>query len=130
MPLIKKVREISETLFIKNPHILRCKYYSKRYQCCQLSSGNLAAHGSSYLVLLGSPPDTVRKFPLRKTKTSTPHTLGSFTNNKSETEHHPCYSGLQVQGTADSPASANVFSLYRLSDRMSSFGLNEIIFLV
>ncbi len=21
-----------------------------------------------------------------------------------DTEHHPCYSGLQVQGTADSPA--------------------------
>lgn len=55
-------------------------------------------------MLLGSPPDTVHEFSLRKTKTSTPHTLGSFAIDLSETEHHPCYSGLQVQGTATTPA--------------------------
>jgi len=56
-------------------------------------------------VLLGSPPDTVHEFPLRETKTSTPLIPGSSTINASEAEHHPCCSGLQVQGTAISPAS-------------------------
>ena len=95
-------------------------------------------------MLLGSPPDTVHEFSLRKTKTSTPHTLGSFAIDLSETEHHPCYSGLQVQGAADSPASteiycnfllyfihndkivtnfANVFSLYTVPFFMSSMHL-------
>ena len=65
-------------------------------------------------MLLGSPPDTVHEFSLRKTKTSTPHTLGSFAIDLSETEHHPCYSGLQVQGAADSPASTEIYCNFLL----------------
>ena len=97
-------------LFIINPCILLCRNRRKRYQRCQLSPGTPVAHESSHLVLLGSPPDTVREFPLHKTKTSTSHTLGSFADNSSEAEHHPCYSGLQVQGTANSPASTEVLN--------------------
>ena len=55
-------------------------------------------------MLLGSPPDTVHEFPLRKTKTSSPLISGGSAINASETEHHPCYSGFQVQGAAAPPA--------------------------
>ncbi len=92
-------------LKIINPCILCCIFRCRRYRYRKLGSGNLTAHGSAHLVLLGSPPDTVHEFPLRETKTSTPLLPGGSTSKISETEHHPCYSGLQVQGTAVSPAS-------------------------
>ena len=57
-------------------------------------------------MLLGSPPDMVRKPSLRKTGSST-----LLTSVRQHIEYpgagiHPCCSGLQVQGTADSPTSA------------------------
>ena len=66
--------------------------------------GTLAAHGKFCLVLLCSQPDTVRRHPLRKTQTSSPLIKGSNTGIKPSARHHPCYSGLQVQGTAAPPA--------------------------
>lgn len=51
----------------------------RRYLYSQLGPGTLTAHKSVRLVLLHSCPDTVQRFPLRKTKTSTPLTRGSFT---------------------------------------------------
>ena len=53
--------------------------HHKRYPGNLLSSGSLTAHERFPLVLLHSCPDTVQRFPLRKTKTSTPLTRGSFT---------------------------------------------------
>ena len=76
----------------------------RRYPCSQLGPGTLASHERSCLVLLRSRPDTVHRFPLRKTQTSTPLTRGSPTIRRPQSNQHPCYSGLQVQDTANSPA--------------------------
>ena len=43
-----------------------------RYPDSQLRNGNLAAHRVDCLVLLGSPPDTIHRALLRKTRSSTP----------------------------------------------------------
>ena len=56
-------------------------------------------------MLLGSPPDMVRGFLLRKTEPST-----LLTTVRQHIEYpgaglHPRYSGLRVQGTAGSPTS-------------------------
>jgi len=40
---------------------------------------------------------------LRETQTSTSLTEGSPTAATPQEDHHPCYSGLQVQGAATSP---------------------------
>lgn len=53
--------------------------HHKRYSYSLLGPGTLTAHRRFHLVLLHSCPDTVQRFPLRKTKTSTPLTRGSFT---------------------------------------------------
>lgn len=55
-------------------------------------------------MLLRLRPDTVRRVLLRKTQTSTPLTKGSPTVDIPQENYHPCYSGLQVQGTATTPA--------------------------
>ena len=79
-----------------------------------LGTGDLAAHRSDRLMLLGSPPDMVHGVRLRKTHPST--------REKRRADHtesalikgiHPCCSGLQVQGTANSPAGMALF--YSLS---------------
>ena len=51
----------------------------RRYSGSLLSPGTLTAHERISLVLLHSCPDTVQRFPLRKTKASTPLTKGSST---------------------------------------------------
>ena len=63
-------------------------------------------------MLLRSRPDTVHRFLSRKTQTSTPLTKGSPTRRRPDTNHHPCYSGLQVQGTANSPAARKFDDIY------------------
>ena len=55
-------------------------------------------------MLLHSCPDTVHRFLLRKTQTSTPLFRGSPTVKTPSVGQHPCYSGLQVQGAANAPA--------------------------
>jgi len=57
-------------------------------------------------MLLGSPPDMVHSFTLRKTGSSTPSACGRRYITKPGVGIHPCCSGLQVQGTAISPTSA------------------------
>lgn len=53
----------------------------ERYSYSLLSPGTLTAHESFCLVLLYSYPDTVHRFPLRKTQASTPLIRGSPTIN-------------------------------------------------
>lgn len=53
---------------------------------------------------------TVHRFLSRKTKTSTPLTVGSLTRRQPETSHHPLCSGLRVQGTAISPAARKFYN--------------------
>ena len=76
----------------------------KRYPASKLNPGTLTAPERFHLVLLRSRPDTVHGFSSRKTQISTPHTRGGFTRPMPSAQHHPCYSGLQVQGTATTPA--------------------------
>ena len=57
-------------------------------------------------MLLGSPPDTVHGAALRRTDPSTPLTEVGRHNISPGAGIHPCCSGLQVQGTANSPISA------------------------
>ena len=80
--------------------------YHTRYPCSQLRNGNLAAHAEIRLMLLGSPPDMVHGTALRKTKSSTPLTWVRRYSIHPQSGIHPCYSGLQVQDTANSPTSA------------------------
>ncbi len=56
-------------------------------------------------MLLGSPPDMVHRFPLRKTKPSTPLAMGRQHIEYPGAGVRPRYSGLRVQGTAGSPTS-------------------------
>jgi hypothetical protein len=77
-----------------------------RYAGSRLGSGTLAAHAEHRLMLLGSPPDMVHGSTLRKTGSST-----LLTGVRRHIAHprsgiRPCYSGLQVKGTAGSPTSA------------------------
>ena len=64
------------------------------------------AHARNRLVLLYSYPDTVRGVALHKTLKSTRLTTCSQPYVESGKTIRPCYSGLQVQGTANSPLSA------------------------
>ena len=64
------------------------------------------------LVLLRLRPDTVQRFLLRETQTSTPLTEGSPTAATPLKDHHPCYSGLQVQGAANSPVAWKLYNIF------------------
>ncbi len=57
-------------------------------------------------MLLGSPPDTVHGAALRGTDLSSLLIWGRQHILPPGTGIHPCCSGLQVQGTANSPTSA------------------------
>jgi len=74
----------------------------------QLKIGNPTAHEKIHLMLLGSPPDMVHGFPLRQTNFSTPLTRADNTQTSPGVGIRPCCSGLQVQGTANSPTSATL----------------------
>ncbi len=56
-------------------------------------------------MLLGSPPDMVHRFPLRKTKPSTPLAMGRQHIEYPGAGVRPRYSGLRVQGTAGTTTS-------------------------
>ena len=94
----------------------------RRYPGSRLGPGCLAAHKGSHLVLLHSCPDTVHETLLRKTQTSTLLTRGSPAKPASEAGYHPCWSGLQVQGTAISPAARKLSDLI-FAARLSIGGL-------
>ena len=85
--------------------------HHERYSYSLLGPGTLTAHRRFHLVLLHSCPDTVHRFLLRKTQTSTPLFRGSPTVKTPSVGQHPCYSGLQVQGTANSPAVRKLYDL-------------------
>lgn len=86
-------------------------YCYTRYRVRNLKTGFLAAHRNFRLMLLGSPPDMVRELRLRKTHLSTASDTSCRTAAALIMTSHPCYSGLQVQGTANSPASMTIFHI-------------------
>ena len=59
-------------------------------------------------MLLGSPPDMVHGFSLRQTNFSTPLTQADSIQTSPGVGIHPCCSGLQAEGTANSPTSATL----------------------
>ena len=71
----------------------------------RLGPGRSAAPDDDRLVLLPSGPDTVRGSPLRGTRSSTSHRRAAFERRRPREGIQPCWSGLQVQGTASSPPS-------------------------
>ena len=75
-----------------------------RYLQDTLNPGTLTAHKVICLVLLHSWPDTVYGALLRKTRISTHTPPGCCLAVSPSAGYHPCYSGFQVQGAADSPA--------------------------
>ena len=77
-----------------------------RYPYSRLKIGSPAAHLAIRLVLLGSPPDTVHGTGLRGTDLSSLLIWGRRHSPPPGAGIHPCCSGLQVQGTANSPTSA------------------------
>ena len=74
----------------------------------QLEIGNLTAHKKILLMLLGSPPDMVRGISLRQTNLSTRNIRVNSTQTSPGVGIHPCCSGLQAEGTANSPTSATL----------------------
>ena len=98
--------------------VVRRTRSNERYPGSKLNPGTLTAPERFHLVLLRSRPDTVHGFSSRKTQISTPHTRGGFTRPMPSAQHHPCYSGLQVQGTATTPAARVI--LYRVSREKST----------
>lgn len=77
-----------------------------RYPGSRLRSGHPTAQITFRLVLLGSPPDTVHGATLRGTDPSSLLTGVRRHSAVPGAGIHPCCSGLQVQGTANSPTSA------------------------
>ena len=78
-----QAQRISLSAVFRSAHCLSVRPASnathRRYSGSQLGPGYLTAHERVSLVLLHSCPDTVQRFPLRETKTSTPLTKGSST---------------------------------------------------
>ena len=84
---------------------------SLRYPLFNLKTGNPAAHPQICLMLLGSPPDMIHRCELRRTHFSTALQGCGDTNFALILAYHPCWSGLQVQGTANSPDSMAIFHI-------------------
>ena len=76
-----------------------------------LKTGDPAAHPQICLMLLGSPPDMIHRCELRRTHFSTALQGCGDTNFALILAYHPCWSGLQVQGTANSPDSMAIFHI-------------------
>ncbi len=101
--------------FMARPHTGLWNQRYARYPGSRLRSGNPAAQIAVRLVLLGSPPDTVHGATLRGTDPSSLLTGVRRHNADPGAGIHPCCSGLQVQGTANSPTSAALPRTGRIS---------------
>ena len=88
--------------------IARRMYLHKRYLDSQLDPGTLTTPGRFCLVLLRSRPDTVHRFPSHETRIFNVAYQGQLCRSTPSAQYHPCYSGLQVQGTASTPAARDL----------------------
>ena len=101
-----KIPSRKSTRRTARPHTGLWSPHYIRYPGSRLRSGAPTAHGAVRLVLLGSPPDTVHGASLRGTDPSSLLTGVRQHSAGPGAGIHPCCSGLQVQGTANSPTSA------------------------
>ena len=94
------------------PYTSKSKVTPARTSFPLLKTGSLAAHRGDCLMLLGSPPDMIRSFRLRKTHFSTQRQRFIRKGLFLRRGVHPCYSGFQVQGSATPPVGmASFYSL-------------------
>ena len=84
-----------------------------------LRTGNLAAHAAHRLMLLDPSPDMVHGSALRKTRSSTQEKELIRRRSALRRGIHPCCSGLQVQGSAISPAGMAYFHSRSAADHSS-----------
>ena len=98
------------------PYTPRSKVTPTRSPNPLLKTGFLAAHPVDRLMLLGSPPDMVHGFRLRKTHFSTRKRRFIRKSLFLKRGIHPCCSGFQVQGSANSPAGMASFCSLILHD--------------
>ena len=103
------------------PYTKKSNLAATRYPHLLLGAGCLAAHRVNCLMLLGSPPDMVHNPRLRKTHSSTQTTRVRLPWSDPQNGIHPCCSGFQVQGSANSPTSMALFyssfiCLYSITD--------------
>lgn len=85
----------------------------------QLKTDDSAAHIAFYLLLLPSGPDRVHSATLHRIHFSAPLSNSIHRKRMPGEGIQPCWSGLQVQGTANSPPSA-VFILYSVCARIAT----------
>ena len=123
------------------PYTSKSKVTSARASLPLLKTGFLAAHRVDCLMLLGSPPDMIHSFRLRKTHFSTQRQRFIRQGSSLRRGIHPCYSGFQVQGSATPPAGmASFYSLipyvsiipdfFPFCKRFSKKSLSAVIFSV
>ena len=101
--------DIGETFCKVRPYTFHSNLVATRSPYLLLRAGCLAAHRGDCLMLLGSPPDMVHNSRLRKTHSSTQQVRLSRFELTLKKGIHPCCSGFQVQGSANSPASMALF---------------------
>ena len=81
------------------------------------------AHANFRLVLLHSCPDTVHGITLHKTLLSTFLTARKPSINLVEKGVQLCYSGLQIQGAANSPPTRSLYIIYHFFIKSNLFYL-------
>ena len=108
-------------LQIKNCAILCCRNLPKRKRRRWLLQSYLMAHANIRLELLHSCPDTVHGITLHKTLRSTFLTARKPSINYVEKGVQLCYSGLQIQGAANSPPTRSLYIIHYLHKESNHF---------
>ena len=93
----------------RRPYTPTSGFTSPRSFSSLLRTGNPAAHTVHRLMLLDPSPDMVHGSALRKTRSSTQEKELIRRRSALRRGIHPCCSGLQVQGSAISPAGMAYF---------------------
>ena len=101
----------------RRPYTSPSGFTSPRSFSSLLRTGNLAAHTVHRLMLLDPSPDMVHGSALRKTRSSTQEKELIRRRSALRRGIHPCCSGLQVQGSAISPAGMAYFHSRNTADR-------------
>ena len=107
----------------KNCAILFCRNSPKRKHRRRLLQSYLMAHANFRLELLRTRPDTVHGIALHKTLRSTFLTVRKPPINSVEKGVRLCYSGLQMQGAANSPPMRSLYIIQHFSKECNRFSL-------
>ena len=109
----RRLRENNRLYLIqKNCASLFCRKLPEWKRRRWLLQSYLMAHAKICLVLLRSRPDTVHSIALHKTLRSTFLTARKPSINYVEKGVQLCYSGLQIQGAANSPPTRSLIIIH------------------